>query len=78
MAANSGFKGAKSARDSFNRLYEKILASQKSVGADGGTEYQSGELSPKKKKTPGKRKTGTWKLDLSTLLQTLWLTLTCS
>jgi hypothetical protein len=56
MAANAGFKGAKSARDSFGHLYNKILGeSEKNTSAEGET----GEPTPKKKKgTPRKRKAG--------------------
>jgi hypothetical protein len=57
MAQNAGYKGAKSARDSFGHLYNKILAgSEKNISAEGET----GEPMPKKTKgTPSKRKTGT-------------------
>ncbi|GAB7326033.1 hypothetical protein MBLNU13_g10069t1 [Cladosporium sp. NU13] len=57
MAAKTGLKGAKSARDSFNQLYNKILSGQKtSAAARGEDKEQSGEPSPKKKATPSKRK----------------------
>jgi hypothetical protein len=59
MAANAGFEGAKSARDSFGRLYDKILAgSENNTSAEGET----AEPTPRRKKkgTPGKRKAGMW------------------
>lgn len=52
MASKAGLKGAKSARDSFGPLYNKIVSGEKSSGANG----EGGELSPKKKSTPSKRK----------------------
>lgn len=58
MAAKAGLKGAKSARDSFGPLYNKILSGQKMSAANGEEKEQSGEPSPKKKATPSKRKAG--------------------
>lgn len=52
MASKAGLKGAKSARDSFGPLYNKIVSGEKSSGSHG----ESGELLPKKKSTPSKRK----------------------
>jgi hypothetical protein len=65
MAANAGFKGAKSARDSFGRLYDKILVgSEKNTSAEGEQSGKTGEPTPKTKKkgTPSKRKAGMWNL----------------
>jgi hypothetical protein len=64
MAANAGIKGAKSARDSFGHLYNKILAgSEKNISEQNEQKKLSGETgepTPKKKKkgAPGKRKAG--------------------
>jgi hypothetical protein len=65
MAAKAGLKGAKSARDSFGPLYNKILSGQKLSAANGeGEQQQSAEPSPKKKATPSKRKAGTSIVDI--------------
>jgi hypothetical protein len=86
MALNAGFKGAKSARDSFGRLYDKILGGGgASASEQGGRSKQNeqnkqsgetGEPTPKKKKgTPSKRKAGTC-IRMPVML--LWrLSLTC-
>ena len=64
MAAKAGLKGAKSARDSFGPLYNKILSGQKMSAANGEEKEQSGEPSPKKKATPSKRKAGMLSISL--------------
>ena len=64
MAAKAGLKGAKSARDSFGPLYNKILSGQKNSAANGEGSEQGAEPSPKKKATPSKRKAGTSKFHL--------------
>lgn len=67
MAAKAGLKGAKSARDSFGPLYNKILSGQKMSAAASGEEMeQSDEPSPKKKATPSKRKAGMLSISLHT------------
>ena len=74
MAAKAGLKGAKSARDSFGPLYNKILSGQKMAAANGDAKEQSGEPSPKKKATPSKRKAGTSNFYLQGSLRERWLT----
>lgn len=63
FATKANLKGAKSARDSFTPLYNKIVAGLKTSGAvasanggDNGDDEASS--SPKKKATPKKRKAG--------------------
>jgi DNA invertase Pin-like site-specific DNA recombinase len=51
MATQANFQSAKSARDTFNKLYNKILSGQNGEGSEQGD-----EPSPKKKATPSKRK----------------------
>ena len=76
MAAKAGLKGAKSARDSFGPLYNKILSGQKMSAAGGEEKEQSGEPSPKKKATPSKRKAGMLSLEniWIAMIAVLWLT----
>lgn len=75
MAAKAGLKGAKSARDSFGPLYNKILSGQKmSAAANGEEKEQSGEPSPKKKATPSKRKAGMLSISLHISPRNAWLT----
>ena len=76
MAAKAGLKGAKSARDSFGPLYNKILSGQKMSAAGGEEKEQSGEPSPKKKATPSKRKAGMLSLENIRIatIAVLWLT----
>jgi hypothetical protein len=62
MACNAGFKGAKSARDSWSRLYDKIISGD-TAGGEPAT-----PASPKKKGTPGKRKAGMFTSYFSFLL----------
>jgi hypothetical protein len=56
MATKANFQSAKSARDTFNKLYNKILSGQQSSSANGEVREQGDEPSPKKKATPSKRK----------------------
>jgi hypothetical protein len=63
MALNAGFKGSKSARDSFGHLYNKILGgSENNIGEQNEQKKLSGETAepaPKKKKSAAwKRKAG--------------------
>jgi hypothetical protein len=74
MAAKAGLKGAKSARDSFGPLYNKILSGQKNSAANGEGSEQSAEPSPKKKATPSKHKAGTSRFQLQRPSRELWLT----
>ena len=64
MASKANYKGAKSARDSFNQLYNKIVSGEKSSSFNGEAKEQSDEPSPKKM-TPSKRKAGMLSLRLS-------------
>ena len=69
MAAKAGLKGAKSARDTFGQLYNKILSGQKTPATAGGEgKEQSSESPPKKKATPSKRKAGTSSIPLHALI----------
>ena len=63
MASKAGLKGAKSARDSFGPLYNKIVNGEKSSSANGEGKEQGDEPSPKKKATPSKRKAGMLSLE---------------
>jgi hypothetical protein len=75
MAAKAGLKGAKSARDSFGPLYNKIFSGQKmSAAANGEDKEHSVEASPKKKATPSKRKAGMLSIPLHISSQKAWLT----
>jgi hypothetical protein len=75
MANKASFQSAKSARDTFNKLYNKILSGQQSSSANGDGKEQSGELSPKKKKaTPSKRKAGMLSISLDISPWKAWLT----
>jgi len=69
LAKNASFQSAKSARDTFNKLYNKILSGQQSSTAGGEGREQGGEPSPKKKATPSKRKAGMSSLEIHKLLR---------
>lgn len=56
MATRANFQSAKSARDTFNKLYNKILSGQQGSSSNGEGREQGDEPSPKKKAAPSKRK----------------------